>query len=84
MRWVWSAGQGQEQPYSPALSAEMERLYQARKRATESASTGDGEGEGDTEYRVDVGGGRHVDVARMRQVVTAETWRTRRVRRVKG
>ena len=71
--WQWGAEGGSTQ-YTDAIAQQLEYAWQALQRDEPSA-------EGDARH-VDIGGGRHVDLVRLRQVVTAQPHRTRRIRRV--
>ena len=72
--WVWCAGQGRESEYPAGSAARLESAWCAWQRGDAGAEH--------AARHVDIGGGRHADLTKMRQIVTAEPHRTRRIRRI--
>lgn len=73
--WFWASGTGSV-AYDSDICSKLEVAWQALQRNELGAH--------DSARRVDIGAGRHVDLVRGRQVVTAEPHRTRRVFRQNG
>ena len=73
VRWTWAA-EGGAKEYKKAIAQQLEDAWQALQRDDPSA-------QGDARH-VDIGGGWHADLVRLRQVVTAQPHRTRRISRV--
>ena len=73
-QWLWRTGAGW-QPYADDVARSLETAFMLFQTQTAGA--------GPQGFSlVDIGGGRHVDLSAMRQVVTASPNRTRHVRRV--
>ena len=75
VQWYWSAGSGNWAPYAAKVVERLEVAYQGHGLALSDQAT----------VKVDVGGGRHVDLSdrtRLVQRVTAEPHRRRLVQRV--
>ncbi len=69
-RWLWASGSGSVL-YDSDICCKLEAAWQALRHEEPGAHI--------AARQVHIGGGRHVDLVRSRQVVTAEPHRTRRV-----
>ena len=70
VKWFWAAGTGPV-AYDRNTCDKLEAAWRGFQRNEPGAH--------DSARQVDIGGGRHVDLVRSRQVVTAEPHRSRRV-----